>query len=238
MLTVIMPAAGKGSRLSLPYPKEIYNIDRDKALIDFSFDHFKNYGREAVQFVVIINEHKTEIVKYLAKYKDRYNISFTYQNPEELEYTGAIKSARHLFTDDNIVLLPDSILKLKDGDDLYQKIKTTLPLSGFCFFFKKENRHHMLKTKGAIYQSADIVTVYEDKPSHNLDRFNAYWCAFAFSADSFDRVIEYMEKSTNGADVNFEDIKSTAMYNSKGIEVEDYLDLGTWEELKRFVGEQ
>ena len=33
-LTVILPAAGKGSRLNLPYPKEILRVDKDKALID------------------------------------------------------------------------------------------------------------------------------------------------------------------------------------------------------------
>ena len=238
MLTVIMPAAGKGSRLSLPYPKEIYNIDREKALIDFSFDHFKNYGRDEVQFAIIINENKTEIIKYLAKYKDRYNISFTYQNPNELEYTGAIKSAQHLFTGANVVLLPDSILKLKAGDDLYYKVKTTLPGSGFCFFYKKETDHNMLKTKGAIHQEDGLVTLYEDKPKHCLDRFNAFWCAFAFTGSKFDQIISYMEKSTNGQDAHFEDMKSTAIYNSKGIEVEDYLDLGTWDELRRFIQEQ
>ena len=96
-LTVVMPAAGKGSRLGLPYPKEIMHLEEDKALIDYSFDFFKNRSREEVEFVVIINEHKTDIVKYLSRYKDRYNISFTYQNSTEHEYTGAIKSGYHLF---------------------------------------------------------------------------------------------------------------------------------------------
>ena len=65
-LTVVMPAAGKGSRLGLPYPKEIMHLEENKALIDYSFDFFKNRSREEVEFVVIINEHKTDIVKYLS----------------------------------------------------------------------------------------------------------------------------------------------------------------------------
>ena len=36
-LTVILPAAGKGQRLNLPYPKEILIINETKALIDNSF---------------------------------------------------------------------------------------------------------------------------------------------------------------------------------------------------------
>ena len=91
-LTVILPAAGKGTRLNLPYPKEILRLDKHTALIDNSFDLFKGSHRDDVEFVVVINENKTEIVKYLAKYKAQYNISFTFQNPDELEYTGAIKA--------------------------------------------------------------------------------------------------------------------------------------------------
>ena len=33
-LTVILPSAGKGTRLNLPYPKEILRLDNDNALID------------------------------------------------------------------------------------------------------------------------------------------------------------------------------------------------------------
>ena len=39
-LTVILPAAGKGTRLNLPYPKEILRLNKEKALIDSSFDLF------------------------------------------------------------------------------------------------------------------------------------------------------------------------------------------------------
>ena len=55
-LTVILPAAGKGSRLNLPYPKEILRVDKEKALIDNSFDLFKGFGRNDVEFIVVINE--------------------------------------------------------------------------------------------------------------------------------------------------------------------------------------
>ena len=57
-LTIILPAAGKGARLNLPYPKEIYQIERGKALIDFSFDLFSNVKKEKLHFIFIINEKK------------------------------------------------------------------------------------------------------------------------------------------------------------------------------------
>jgi len=47
-------------------------------------------GRD-VEFVITLNENKTELVKYLSRYKSRFNISFTYFNPAETEYTGLSK---------------------------------------------------------------------------------------------------------------------------------------------------
>ena len=54
-LTVILPSAGRGTRLNLPYPKEILRLDGDSALIDNCFNFFKDYGRNQVEFVVVIN---------------------------------------------------------------------------------------------------------------------------------------------------------------------------------------
>lgn len=237
-LTVIMPAAGKGTRLNLPYPKEILRLDKEQALIDYSFDFFRDYGRKDVEFVIVVNENKTEIIEYLAKYKDRYNISFTYQNPNEYEYTGAIKSAKHLFGEHNVILLPDTIMKLPPNVDLVEALEKSLTETGFTFFYKEETNPEMLKTKGALFiDNENNVSIYEDKPEEGLDRFNAFWCSFAFRRRTFDECIAFMEKSTLKQRVSVDEIKTTPIYQSRGIKVEDYIDLGTWEEIRRLLAE-
>jgi len=238
-LTIIMPAAGKGTRLNLPYPKEILRLDKEQALIDYSFDFFRDYGRKDVEFVIVVNEDKTEIVEYLSKYKDRYNVSFTYQNPNEFEYTGAIKSAKHLFGENNVILLPDTIMKLPANVDLFQAVNDSLEETGFTFFYKEETNPDMLKTKGALFVDDDNkVILYEDKPEiaiRGLKGFNAFWCSFAFKKEAFDKCIAFMEKSTLRQPVSHDDIKQTSIYQSKGIKVEDYMDLGTWQEIRRLL---
>ena len=238
-LTVILPAAGRGTRLNLPYPKEILRLDKEQALIDYSFDFFKDYGRNEVEFVVVINEDKTEILEYLAKYKDRYNISFTYQNPNEFEYTGAIKSAKHLFGKNNVVLLPDTIMKLPATVDLLQAVTTSLKETGFTFLYKEETNPDMLKTKGALYIDHESKVIsYEDKPDFNkanLKAFNAFWCSFAFKREIFDNCIAFMEKSTLKQHVDTSDIVTTPIFKSKGIKVDDYMDLGTWQEIRKLL---
>ena len=131
----------------------------------------------------------------MSKYKHKYNIAFVYQNPKELEYTGAIKSAFSWFGEDNVVLLPDTILKLKGTEDLYTQVKDKLNNNEFVFFYKKEKDPLMLSTKGALQMENNIVKYYEDKPQTDFTKFNAYWCSFAFRASSFMPAIEYMEKA-------------------------------------------
>lgn len=236
LLTVIMPAAGKGTRLNLPYPKEILRLDKEQALIDYSFDFFRDYGRRDVEFVIVINEEKTEIVKYLSHYKDKFNISFTFQNPNEQEYTGAIKSAKHLFGEHNVVLLPDTIMTLKPGVELVDAVQNSLNETGFTFFYKKESEEKMLKTKGALtIDVGGLVQAYEDKPESDVERFNAFWCSFAFNRRAFDSAISFMEKSTLKQRVLPAEIEKTPIYLSKGIEVSDYKDLGTWDEIRRLL---
>ena len=235
-LTVILPAAGKGTRLNLPYPKEILRLDKEKALIDNSFDLFAGLGREEVEFVVVINEEKTEIVKYLSKYKDQYNISFTYQSPNEIEYTGAIKSAKHLFGENNIVLLPDTLLTLPKGVILSNQVDTHLKENSFVFLFKSEIDEEMLKTKGCLQLDDSLrVLAYEDKPCENIPRFNGYWCAFAFKKEVFDECILFMEQSTLEVDKPKIRVEQTAIFKSNVIEVVDYQDLGTWAEIGKLL---
>ncbi len=235
-LNVILPAAGKGTRLNLPYPKEILRLDNDNALIDNCFNFFKDYGRNQVEFIVVINEDKTDLIKYLAKYKDRYNISFVFQNPNEQEYTGAIKSASHLFGEHNLVLLPDTLMKLYPGKDLFTLVSEALTETGFSFLVKKENNKEVLKTKGAIYVNAEgNVVEYEDKPTDKVEMYNSFWCAFAFRRRNFFECINFMEKSTLKQKHSINEITSTPIFGSKVIEVEDYIDLGTWSEIRRLL---
>jgi NDP-sugar pyrophosphorylase family protein len=238
-LTVILPCAGEGTRLSLPYPKEIFSIEKHKSLIDYTFDLFSNYGRKDVDFVITINENKTEIIKYLSRYKNRFNISFTFFNPSETEYTGSIKSAKHLFGEKNLVLLPDTYLRLKKTEDIIELISNSLNETGFTFFYKKDKSHEMLRTKGALNISEEnMVLDYEDKPQEKIEKFNSFWCAFAFRRRVFDSCIEFMEKSTLNHRLIVDEIKNTPIYNSKAIEVDEYIDLGTWDQIYKFISDK
>ena len=46
-----------------------------------------------------------------------------------------------------------------------------------------------------------------------------------------------MEKSTLKQRVNVDEIKGTPIFQSKGIKVDDYTDLGTWPEIRKLIAE-
>ena len=127
-------------------------------------------------------------------------------------------------------------MKLKNGNDLFELVKTSLTETGFTFLYKDEVNKDVLKTKGALYvDDQKIIKDYQDKPQTDLDKFNAFWCAFAFRRRAFKSCMDFMEKSTLKQQVDSGEIEATPIYNSKAIDVEDYVDLGTWDEIKRLL---
>ena len=47
--------------------------------------------------------------------------------------------------------------------------------------------------------------------------------------------MNFMEKSTLKQKVNDVEIELTPIYGGKGIEVQDYIDLGTWSEIRKLL---
>ena len=84
--------------------------------------------------------------------------------------------------------------------------------------FKREIDNDMLKTKGSLWiDENNLVQEYEDKPQEDINRFNAFWTAFAFRKRVFNQCIEFMEKSTLNHRQMVGEIKNTPLYKSKAI---------------------
>lgn len=80
----LIPAAGRGVRLALPYPKELYPIIRNnhyKPISQFVLNNLTKTGLEHIVFV--INETKHQLVGYFGD-GHRFNCSISYvvQEPE------------------------------------------------------------------------------------------------------------------------------------------------------------
>lgn len=87
----LIPAAGKGTRLNLPYPKELYPIIREnhyKPLAQFVVENLLRAGVKDIVF--IINETKHQLIGYFASGR-RFGCNFTYAIQEDFPENGVSK---------------------------------------------------------------------------------------------------------------------------------------------------
>ena len=117
----LVPAAGKGMRLNLPYPKELYPIIRDnryKPLAQFVVENLIASGAKHIVFV--INETKHQLVGYFGSGK-RFGCRFSYvvqdydNNQSESTSPGlanALDSAYHLIKEKTVLFgMADTIMQ-------------------------------------------------------------------------------------------------------------------------------
>jgi glucose-1-phosphate thymidylyltransferase len=88
----LVPAAGKGLRLGLPYPKELYPIIHDnryKPVAQFVVENLTSSGVQHVVFVV--NESKHQLIGYFGD-GSRFGANFSYVVQEQREDNHASSS--------------------------------------------------------------------------------------------------------------------------------------------------
>ncbi len=120
----LVPAAGKGVRLGLPYPKELYPIIRDnhyKPVSQFVLGDIVAAGIEHVVFV--INETKHQLIGYFGDgHRFGTHISYVVQEPAGVENSStspglanALDSAYHLIQGKTVLFgMPDTIMSPSD----------------------------------------------------------------------------------------------------------------------------
>jgi hypothetical protein len=226
-LNIILPCAGKGSRLGLPYPKEIHLIEHDLRLIDLSFRLCLPYRNKIDRITITLNSSKHEIVSCLDKWSQSFNIVFCYFNNQYEEWPGSILSAKHLFLENNIVLLPDSRIIEYENYPLVPSMLNSLKHDDLVFAFIKEQSKR-LENLGAISIDDNLaITGFCDKPKSEWQKYNAFWGSFGFKDSHSKAILEMMMKSVQKqvVDLNQLNLKVT------GFPIAQYDDLGTWENI-------
>lgn len=120
----LIPAAGKGVRLGLPYPKELYPIIRNnryKPVAQFVLDNLTNAGVQHSVFV--INETKHQLIGYFGD-GHRFGCNISYVVQEQVDGQGkstspglahALDSAYHLTKGKTVFFgMADTIMQPRD----------------------------------------------------------------------------------------------------------------------------
>ncbi|PIR44954.1 MAG: hypothetical protein COV10_01980 [Candidatus Vogelbacteria bacterium CG10_big_fil_rev_8_21_14_0_10_51_16] len=242
-VTIILPCSDGISDSNFPYPKELIKINEEMSVIDFSFHHILA-SQIKPRVVVIVAPNKFETVRYLfERYNDKVDLVFVFQKSREQKVTNAnaiaIRSAEHLFSDKNILLMPDTIIERKDNQtSLIDTMLAALNRQSFVFAHKKEVSVTRLKLFGALKIEDDVVVDYEDKPVDNSAGYNAFWASFGFKREVFEEVISVIEGSTLKKGNYKRDFQKSVMHKTSTVEVSEYIDIATWTHLNAYLMRQ
>jgi hypothetical protein len=185
MLTVIFPCAGWGSRLGLPYPKELYQPPSQgkapKALLDYSLDHlFQTPSHLALQLVLVLRPGKEAIIDYVQKrIQHQFPLYSCWADPRYPEWCGSVYSASPYYTDHNIVLLPDTYQY--GNSPLLETHLHFLERYPLAFSIYAPSDSTSLSHYGALRTEKEKILAFCDKPPlEDLHHYNACWTSYSF----------------------------------------------------------
>jgi glucose-1-phosphate thymidylyltransferase len=233
----LVPAAGKGVRLGLPYPKELYPVIRNnhyKPISQFVLNNLTNAGLQHIVFVV--NETKHQLMGYFGS-GQRFGCNISYVVQEVIE--GRTKS-----TSPGLAHALDAAYHLTSGKTVFFGMADTLMLPAdvfsrahkaarpeddvvLCLFTTERPEKFGMVKMNEEMQVLEIV----DKPSQT-DLTEMWGCMIW--RPSF---TEYLHNCVYEHGISdFARIMNNAIRDGmkfKGIHMKDgsYIDLGTYEEI-------
>jgi glucose-1-phosphate thymidylyltransferase len=232
----LIPAAGRGLRLGLPYPKELYPIIKDnkyKPVSQYIVDQMTNIGMKHLVF--IINETKHQLIGFFGN-GDRFGCRFSYVvqetvNPMSSTSPGlaqALDSAYHLSKDKVVFFgMPDTIMQ---PNDIF---KRSLPLINenadviMCLFkTKTPQKFGMVGTNS----DGNVIEII-DKPS-TTDLTHMWGCIIwkpVFTEFLHESLIS--KKVFDFAVIMNSAIKANLKFKALKIDDGFFYDLGTYDEI-------
>ena len=222
----LIPAAGKGVRLGLPYPKELYPIIRDnryKPVAQFVLDNLTNAGLRHIVFV--INETKHQLMGYFGN-GQRFGCHISYVVQETVGgadqstspgLAHALDSAYFLTKDKTVLFgMADTIMQPAEAED--DVILVLFPT-------ERPEKFGMVSMDGDGRVKGII-----DKPQHT-ELIEMWGCMIWRPKFS-----EFLHKSVRNGIGDFAKIMNNAIADGmrfKGVNVPNgtYIDLGTYEEI-------
>ena len=234
MITYILPCAGLGTRLGLPYPKEIHRLRPGISLIDYSLAHVTADTAATEKVVVVLAPGKEDVATYAeGKVSHSVKVERVYFNNKYSEWPGSIHSAEMHFGDRNVALLPDSVLKMKFQELLSERYSEAFDEGAdLVFAYVGESNRQKLASLGALYVKNSSVVHFCDKPAENdPTEFNAFWASFGFRGKYGAKILNFMMRSVARKNVDLNTLGLKVM----AFAVESYVDLGTWPSIARFT---
>jgi len=249
-MTIILPCAGEGSRMGLSIPKELFEIVPGTRLIDFSLEHIRAFPqKEKITTAVVIRPGKRKVAEYVTGQLPGITVKTVMFNDNYLEWPGSVYSANRVFSENNLVLLPDSFLGLSanvnnvntkekspvttdsGGNTLVELMADALSIHKVVFGCSECKDGEILETLGAVRIEKGIISGFQDKPSGSLENFNGFWGCYGFRKEYGRVLYDFLIQSVHHQPVR---LAEQPFYPPGVIPLGVYYDLGTWKNIERF----
>lgn len=233
----LIPAAGKGVRLGLPYPKELYPVIRNnryKPIAQFVVDNLTLAGLDHIIFV--INETKHQLIGYFGD-GHRFGCHISYVVQESTNNVSgstspglahALDSAYHLTRGKTVLFgMADTIMQPKDiYAQVLKKMSNDDEVALILFPTQRPQKFGMVRFD-ADHRVIEII----DKPAQT--DLTYMWGGIVWRC----QFTEYLHDCVNGEKISdFAMIMNNAIaagYKFLGLPFPEgiYIDLGTYEEI-------
>lgn len=233
----LIPAAGKGVRLGLPYPKELYPVIRNnhyKPISQFVVDNLTNAGLDHIVFV--INETKHQLMGYFGN-GQRFGCNISYVVQEVIEgktkstspgLAHALDSAYHLTTGKTVFFgMADTLMQ---PSDVFAKAYQAAAIDDdvvLCLFTTTRPEKFGMVKMDKNHRVLEIV----DKPSKT--NLTEMWGCIIWRP----KFTEFLHECVFEDGISdFAKIMNDAMARGmkfRGVHIADgtYIDLGTYDEI-------
>jgi UTP-glucose-1-phosphate uridylyltransferase len=176
-VTIILPCAGEGRRLGLPFPKELAPLGPDKVIIDSCLTLISEANMPC-RIILMDNGNREVTRDHIRRKLPDVPLAMVRQHRYSSDLPDAVIRLEPWFGDVNILMLPDVIYQAKS--ELVGQFAALASETGFAFAAARLP-DEALRLLGALSVTQDsTVKAFEDKPSHP-EMFNAAWGMIGFS---------------------------------------------------------
>ncbi|MBV9382491.1 MAG: NTP transferase domain-containing protein [Streptosporangiaceae bacterium] len=227
---VVLPAGGLGSRIGMPFSKELLPLPGGGAAIDHIIELTIN-SKVVDRIVVVIRKHKVDIVDHLAKYADQGMLAIVHQRSDVVDHCGAMMSAAHLFGEKNIMLLPDHILQFENGRSPVAELLDRLDRTSMAFLAADIEAVPWASKAGAVKvarkNGESVVIDYTEHPDRPRE-YDGVWTAVAFRREVVSQALSVMARAKAGLSIPHDELLACGIAGAGVVWVDGYLDIGEW----------
>lgn len=177
-VTVILPCAGGGSRLGLPFPKELAPLGPGRVVIDSCLDLIRAAGESCDPRVLLLTDGNRDLTAhYIRGRLPGVSVATVLQHAGARDMTDGVLGLEPWLGYVNALLMPDAVYSWAGNPVAEVTVKTVG--YGFAVAAAKAPPED-IRAAGALRVADDQVTAYEDKPA-DPSGYDALWGILGFN---------------------------------------------------------